>query len=326
MPGGRGSSKSGGDAADAARMPGMMDTKLRVAVMGAGAVGCYFGGMLARGGHDVTLIARPHHVEAIGRHGLHMDTRTFDEYVRVTASSDAASVQGAELVLLCVKSGDTERAGAEIKPYIHKDSVVLCLQNGFDNDERLRAVLSQGEVAAAVVFLGAEMAGSGHVKHHGSGELVIDAIGGIRNLAQIFEAAAIPTRVSANVRGELWLKLIINCAYNAISAIARKPYGQTVVSPGVRDVMREVVDECLAVARAEDINVPGDVDEAVWRIAETMPQQYSSTAQDVMRGKPTEIDYLNGHVVRRGTALGIRTPANLALWAMVKSLEPNPER
>jgi 2-dehydropantoate 2-reductase len=302
-----------------------MTDRLQVAVMGAGAVGCYFGGMLARAGVDVTLVGRPHHVEAIRRDGLHMDTRAFDEYIRVKASSEAEAVQGAQLVLLCVKSGDTERAGTQIKRHISHDTVVLCLQNGCDNDQRLRAVLPEPEVAAAVVFLGAAMVAPGHVKHHGSGELVIDTIRNIPDLPQIFETAAIPTRVSDNVRGQLWLKLIINCAYNAISAIGRKPYGQAVVSPGVQDVMRDVVDECVAVARAEGIDLPGDVDAAVRRIVETIPEQYSSTAQDVMRGKPTEIDYLNGHIVRRGKAHNIRTPANLALWAMVKLLEPNGE-
>jgi 2-dehydropantoate 2-reductase len=299
----------------------MTNPRLHVAVMGAGAVGCYFGGMLARAGHDVTLIARPQHVEAIVRDGLRMDTATFDEYVRAKASSDPAAVEGAQLVLLCVKSGDTESAGHQLRPYVGKDTVVLCLQNGCDNDQRLRAVLAQPEVAAAVVFLGSEMRAPGVVKHHGSGKLVIEPIRTIPGLAEIFEAAAIPTRASDNVRGELWRKLIINCAYNAISALARKPYGQIVPSPGVRDVMRDIIDECLAVARAEGINVPGDVDAAVWGIVETIPQQYSSTAQDILRGKPTEIDYLNGHVVRRGKALGIRTPANQVLWAMVKLIE-----
>ena len=299
----------------------MMNPRLHVAVMGAGAVGCYFGGLLARAGHDVTLIARPQHVEAIARDGLHMDTKTFDEHVPVKASSDPAAIEGAQLVLFCVKSGDTESAGRQIKPYVGKDTVVLCLQNGCDNDQRLRSVLAQPEVAAAVVFLGSEMRGPGVVKHHGSGELVIDPIRAIPDLVRMFEAAAIPTRISDNVRGELWRKLIINCAYNAISALARKPYGQTVPSPGVREVMRDIVDECLAVATAEGINVPGDVHAAVWRIVETIPQQYSSTAQDILRGKPTEIDYLNGHIVRRGKALGIRTPANQVLWALVKLVE-----
>ena len=299
----------------------MTNSRLQVAVMGAGAVGCYFGGMLARAGHDVTLIARPQHVEAINRDGLHMDTQTFDEHVRVKASSAPAAVEHAQLVLFCVKSGDTESAGHQIKPYVGKETVVLCLQNGCDNDQRLRAVLAQPEIAASFVFLGSELRGPGVVKHHGSGELVSDASGTVRSLARIFEAAAIPTRVSDNVRGELWLKLTINCAYNAISALARKPYGQMVSSLGVRDVMRDIVDECRAVAAAEGINVPGDVDAAVQRIVETIPHQYSSTAQDILRGKPTEIDYLNGHVVRRGNALNIRNPANQVLRARVKLIE-----
>jgi 2-dehydropantoate 2-reductase len=299
----------------------MTDSSIRVAVMGAGAVGCYFGGMLARRGHDVTLIARQPHVDAIARHGLHMDTKTFDEHVRLGASSDPADVKGADLVLFCVKSGDTERAGNQIKPYVGKDTVVLCLQNGCDNDQRLRGVLTEPEVAAAVVFVGVEMLGPGHVKHHGSGALVIEPIRSIPDLSQVFRAATIPTRVSNNVRGELWLKLILNCAYNAISAIAHKPYGQMVPSIGVQDVMRDIVEECLAVATADGIAVPGDVDGAVRSIVEAIPQQLSSTAQDILHGKATEIDYLNGHIVRRGRALGIRTPANQVLWAMVKLIE-----
>jgi 2-dehydropantoate 2-reductase len=290
--------------------------------MGAGAVGSYFGGMLARVGHDVTLIARPQHVQAIARDGLRMDTKTFDERVRLRASSDPAAVKGAQLVLFCVKSGDTESAGAQIKPFVGREAVVLCLQNGVDNDVRLRAVLAEPEVAASVVYVGAEIAGPGHVKHHGRGELVIDPVRNIPDLAKTLVAAGVPTEVSDNVRGALWLKLILNCAYNAISAIARKPYGETVPGVGIPDVMRDVIDECLAVAQAEGVNVPGDVDAAVRRIYETIPQQYASTAQDIMRGKPTEIDYLNGYIVQRGKALGIRTPANQALWALVKLIEP----
>ena len=290
--------------------------------MGAGAVGSYFGGMLARAGHDVTLIARPQHVEAIAREGLRMDTKTFDERVRVRASSDPAALAGAQLVLFSVKSGDTEKAGEQIKPFVAKEAVVLCLQNGVDNDVRLRTVLTGPEVAASVVYVGAEMAGPGHLKHHGRGELVIDPVRKIPDLARTLAAAGIPTDVSENVRGALWLKLILNCAYNAISAIARKPYGETVPGVGIREVMRDVVDECLSVAKAEGVDVPGDVDAAVRRIYETIPQQYASTAQDIMRGKPTEIDYLNGYIVQRGKALGIRTPANQALWALVKLIEP----
>jgi 2-dehydropantoate 2-reductase len=292
--------------------------------MGAGAVGCYFGGMLARAGHDVTLIARPQHVEAIQRDGLRMETKTFDERVRLKASTDPAAVKGADLVLFSVKSTDTEGAGALIRPYLSGDALVLCLQNGVDNAERLRAVLPPRQVAAAVVYVGTEMAGPGHLKHHGRGELVIDPSSSSEAVAQALVEAGVPTEVSDNVRGALWLKLILNCAYNAVSAIAQKPYGETVKGEGVEGLMRDVIDECLAVAKAERVNVPGDVDAAVRRIVETMPAQYSSTAQDIARGRPTEIDYLNGHIVRRGKALGIATPANRALWALVKLVECKP--
>ncbi|ABE44843.1 ketopantoate reductase family protein [Polaromonas sp. JS666] len=302
-----------------------MTQSLKVAVMGAGAVGCYFGGMLARAGHEVVLIARPQHVEAIARDGLRMETKTFDEHVRLAASADPGAVQGANLVLFSVKSTDTESAGAQIRPHLSADALVLCLQNGVDNADRLRTVLPQHAVAAAVVYVATEMAGPGHVKHHGRGELVIEPASSAsfssEVVAQALIAAGVPTEISGNVRGALWAKLILNCAYNAVSAIAQLPYGKTVQGEGVKDVMRDVVAECLAVAKAEGVQVPGDVDAAVRKIAETMPSQFSSTAQDLARGKRSEIDYLNGLIVQRGEALGVATPANRVLWALVKLLE-----
>jgi 2-dehydropantoate 2-reductase len=296
-------------------------TPLKVTVMGAGAVGCYFGGMLARAGHAVTLVARPQHVAAIRSRGLRMETKAFDEQVRLDATADAAGARDADLVLFCVKSMDTEAAGAQIQPYLRPDTLVLCLQNGVDNADRLRAVLPGQAVAAAVVYVGTEMAGPGHLKHHGRGELVIDPARGSERVVQALAAAGVPTETSPNVRGALWLKLILNCAYNAVSAIAQRPYGENVASAGIPEVMRDVVDECLAVARAEGVQVPGDVDVAVRNIAASMPSQFSSTAQDLARGKPSEIDYLNGFVTRRGQALGVATPANRVLWALVKLIE-----
>ncbi len=212
---------------------GAMTNPFKVAVMGAGAVGCYFGGLLARAGHDVTLIARPEHVEAIRRDGLRMETRTFDERVRLAASADPAAVRGADLVLFCVKSTATEAAGAQLRPFLGPDALVLCLQNGVDNAERLRTVLPPQQVAAAVVYVATEMAGPGHVKHHGRGELVIEPSVRSAVVVQALADAGVPTEVSANVRGALWAKLIINCAYNAVSAIAQRPYGENVASVGI---------------------------------------------------------------------------------------------
>jgi len=298
---------------------------MKVAVMGAGAVGCYFGGMLARAGHEVVLIARPQHVEAIARDGLRMETTSFEEQVRLAASSEPSAVHGAELVLFCVKSLDTESAGALMRPHLAPDALVLCLQNGVDNAERLRSVLTGTAVAAAVVYVATEMASPGHVKHHGRGELVIEpAISrsiSSEAVAQALIAAGVPTEISGNVRGALWAKLILNCAYNAVSAIAQLPYGRAVAGEGIRDVMRDVVAECLAVAQAEGVQVAGDVHAAVAKLAASMPSQYASTAQDLARGKRTEIDYLNGLIVRRGEALGVATPANRVLWALVRLME-----
>ena len=298
---------------------------MRWAVMGAGAVGCYYGGMLARAGHEVVLIGRAAHVDAVRREGLRLQAQTFDERVQMRADTEAAAVAGADVVLCCVKSPDTEDAARALQPHLAPGALVLSLQNGVDNAERLRAVLAQ-EVLPAVVYVATEMAGPGHVRHHGRGELVIGPSARSAALADVFGAAGVPVQVSDNVAGALWAKLILNCAYNALSAIARQPYGPLVQGVGVAAVMRDVVDEGLAVARAEGVTLPGDMHEAVRGLAGTMPAQLSSTAQDLLRGKPTEIDHLNGLVVRRGEARGVATPVNRALWALVKLIEAGPVR
>jgi 2-dehydropantoate 2-reductase len=292
----------------------------RLAVMGAGAVGCYYGAMLARAGHDVTLIGRAQHVDEMKRAGLRLETKAFDERVPVRASTNADAVRDASLILFCVKSQDTEAAGAALKPHVAREAAIVTLQNGVDNAERLASVLGR-EVLAAAVYAAVEMAGAGHVRHHGRGELVIGRGAASAALARIFTDAGVPVEVSDNIASVMWAKLIANCAYNALSAIPQLPYGRLVQGAGVPAVMRDVVDECLAVARAAGISVPGDQQEAVRRIALTMADQYSSTAQDLARGKKTEIEHLNGVVVRKGEALGVATPVNRTLFALVKLLE-----
>jgi 2-dehydropantoate 2-reductase len=296
---------------------------MKIAVMGAGAVGCYYGGMLARAGHEVTLVGRPAHVEAMQAKGLLLDTQTFREQVPVQACTGPEGVQGADWVLFCVKSTDTESAGQGMLPYLGERTLVFSLQNGVDNAPRLAQVLDR-PVVPAVVYVATEMAGPGHVKHHGRGELVFGPFSGSDAALATLAQAGVPAEVSDNVVGALWAKLILNCAYNALSAISRLPYGQLVQGPGVQDVMHDVVNECLAVAQADGVQIPGDTWAAVERIAQTMPSQYSSTAQDLMRGKPSEIDHLNGYVLRRGQALGVSTPANRVLHTLVRLLEAHP--
>jgi 2-dehydropantoate 2-reductase len=165
------------------------------------------------------------------------------------------------------------------------------------------------------------MAGPGHVRHHGRGELVVEPGAGGDAWADAFRAAGVPIELSPDVRRALWVKLILNCAYNALSAIGQMPYGPLLAVEGVPDVMDEVVRECVAVARAEGVEVPADIHSLVRGLAGSMPEQRSSTAQDLARGRRSEIDHLNGLVVRRGRLHGLPTPANLVLLTLVRVLE-----
>lgn len=293
---------------------------MKFAVMGAGAVGCYFGALLARAGHDATLIGRPQHVEVINARGLRLETKTFDEHVPVRATTEASGVKDADVVLFCVKSADTEATGRDMSAFMRSDATVLCLQNGVDNAERLQSVITQVAVPSAV-YVATEMAGPGHVRHHGRGELIIGASPQSETIAATLTEANIPTTVSENVLGVLWAKLVANCAYNALSAVAQLPYGKLIAVDGTRDVIRSVIDECAAVAGAAGIALPDTIVDMTFSIARDMPGQYSSTAQDLARGKPTEIDYLNGYVVTKGTQLGIPTPVNRLLQTMVRLKE-----
>jgi len=299
---------------------------IRVAVLGAGAVGCFYGGMLARAGHAVTLIGRPAHVEAFRTQGLRFEGLKFDEHIKVSASTDASAVRGARLVLFCVKSTDTETATAQMAPHLDANAWVVNLQNGVDNTERIQERTAR-PVIPAVVYVATEMAGPGHLKHHGRGDLVIGELGAklpdgtLEQVQRWFQAAGVPVAISDNVAGELWAKLVVNCAYNALSAITQLPYGKMIEGPGIRDVMRDVVEETLAVARASGVAMAPGMLERTYAIAGAMPTQYSSTAQDLARGKPTEIEHLNGFVARRGAALGVPAPVNRALAALVRLLE-----
>ncbi|MEF7614220.1 2-dehydropantoate 2-reductase [Aquincola sp. MAHUQ-54] len=296
---------------------------MKIAVMGAGAVGCYYGALLAAAGHAVTMIGRPQHVQAMQRDGLRLSTADGVEFVvPVQGSTEPAGVQGAALVLVCVKSTDTDAAAAAMAPYLAPDAVLLSLQNGVDNAERLQAALGR-PVLPAVVYVATEMAGPGHVKHHGRGELVIGPSAQSDRVAALLGAAGIPVEVSDHAMAALWTKLILNCAFNALSALTQLPYGRLVQVTGMVPTMRDLVDECLAVAHASGVTTLEDevVWQAVLRIAQTMPAQRSSTAQDLARGKPTEIDHLNGYVVRQGERLGVKTPANRVLWVAVRGAE-----
>jgi 2-dehydropantoate 2-reductase len=282
--------------------------------------------MLARAGARITLIGRPNHVEAMKRDGLWLDSMHFQEKVPVDASASVEAAADAAVVLFCVKTLDTEEAARSLAPHLSPGAIVLSLQNGVDNVERIRAA---GGFSAlpAVVYVAAAMTGPGRVKHTGRGDLVLgDTTGGRRSeidrLAALFARASVPCAVSDNIAAELWTKMSMNCAYNAVSALGRAKYGRIVQHPHAREVLRRAVEETAAVARASGVHLSeSPLVEAAFRLGEAMREATSSTAQDIHRGKRTEIDSLNGYVARRGAELGVPTPVNQALHALVKLLE-----
>ncbi len=307
------------------------DASSPVAIVGAGALGCLFGGMLARAGAQVTLIGRASHVAAIRRDGLRFESRGQVTIIPVAATEDVAGVRGARLVLLCVKSTDTDDAARAMAPHLGADAVVVNLQNGVDNVERIRAHLAN-RVIPGLVYVAAEMAGPGHVRHTGGGSLTIGELDVLRRsnrsdrqtleqIAALFAGAGIKVTISDAVEVDLWTKLVMNCAYNAISALTGSQYGRMVALPDIRAVMADTVNEVVAVAAAKGVRLPDNLVDRAIRLADGMPVTISSTAQDLLRGRRTEIDHLNGYVVRAGEALGIATPVNRTLDALVKLAE-----
>ena len=298
----------------------------RIAVVGAGAVGGYFGGMFARAGAPIVFIGRRHFADAVNSTGLVLDKSEGQERIRVAATTEMSAIRDCSLILFSVKANDTAETAKQIAPFLQPDATVVCLQNGVDNADRVRAATNVVTVPA-VVYVAVSVPEFGRVKHLARGDLIIGPLSErTTEVANVFNRAAISCRISENIEGELWVKLLCNCALNAISALGHARYGQIVQSGDAKQLMQDVVDEVLAVARAAGVVLPGVDDResgmaAAMKIATQMADAFSSTAQDLNRGRPTEIDALNGYIVRQGAALAVPVPINSALFTLVKLAE-----
>ena len=301
----------------------------KIYVLGAGAVGCFFGGMLARAGHEVTFIARPERSEALNSLGLEMDCKVFHETIQVKASSDLATLKDADLVLLSVKSLDTKHTLAQVKSILPSKSVILSLQNGVANID-IASKMIANPVYAAVVYVAAGMIGQSTMKHHGRGELLVGSLGtaspanneNLEEICKLFEGASVPCSIAPQIKRDMWLKFLVNCSFNAISGIGQISYGEMVKSPGIVKLIKEITKEFLAIAAIENVKI--SMSEALAAndsIATTMVTQVSSTAQDLAKGKMTEIDFLNGYIVELGKRHGVPTPYNQSVYALVKMME-----
>jgi 2-dehydropantoate 2-reductase len=282
--------------------------------------------MFARAGAPTVFIGRKHFAEAVNSKGLVLDKSEGRERIRAIATVDMGAVRDCPLILFCVKANDTSAAARQMAPFVSRDATVVCLQNGVDNADQVRAVANVVAVTAAV-YVAVSVPEPGRVKHLARGDLIIGPPSErTRHLADVFARAGIPCGVSENIEGELWLKLLRNCALNAISALGHARYGQIVQSDDAKKLMEQIVDEVLAVARVAGVVLPGVDDResgmaAAMELATQMADAFSSTAQDLDRGRGTEIDALNGYISRRGAELGIPVPVNHALFTLVKLAE-----
>ena len=298
----------------------------RIAVVGAGAVGGYFGGMFARAGAPTVFVGRRHFADALNSRGLVVDKSQGLERIRARATTEMSAVRDCSLILFCVKANDTRETANQLAPFLRPDATVVCLQNGVDNADQVRAAANV-VVLPAAVYVAVSMPEPGRVKHLARGDLIIGPPSEkTTEVANLFIDAGIPCRISDNIEGELWVKLLCNCALNAISALGHARYGEIAQSSDAKLLMQHIVDEVLAVGHAGGVVLPGIRDResgmaAAMEIATQMADALSSTAQDLDRGRPTEIDALNGYVAHRAAKVGIPAPVNHALFTLVKLAE-----
>ncbi len=306
-----------------------------VLVAGAGAVGSVFGGLLARAGWPVVLLGRPEHLRAIERDGLRIEGLFGTQAVRgLDVVTDAAALHGPfATVLLTVKSYDTEAMVRAVAPALAPDGLVVCLQNGLVNVECAADVLGAARVIGARVIFGAEIVAPARVRVTvnaapvlvGSPEPADAARSALAAAwAARFADAGIPSGHTDNLVGELWAKVFYNAALNPLGALLGVPYGYLPDDPDARALMDAVIDEAFAVARAAGTRLR-------WRDADAYRRDFygalvpstaahrSSMLQDLERGRPTEIDAINGYVARRGGELGVPVPVNTTLTHMIRA-------
>jgi 2-dehydropantoate 2-reductase len=299
----------------------------KIVVIGAGAVGCYFGGLMAKGGFPVTFIARENQLEKFKNEGLEIVWADKRETVHVEATTDYETLKDCLFVFICVKTQSTRQTAEEIAPYLKSNAIIISLQNGIDNVGLLKQHISQN-CYAGMVYAAMAMTDINQVSHFGGGNLVIGNILADQDasrldfLSVMLKMAKIPTKISTTMLLELWNKFIVNCSYNGISAIGQISYEDLVVSPGIDQVMNAIKKECIAVGIAEGIDLNLEiVDAMIEGIPINLPTQKSSTAQDIAKSKPTEIDYLNGTIVSLGKKHDIPTPVNSMIYSLIKMRE-----
>jgi 2-dehydropantoate 2-reductase len=303
---------------------------VRTCVLGAGALGCAIGAALSDAGSEVWLVNRSKaHVEAMKAHGLTLVTPHGERLVTVNAATSCADVGAVDLVIVLVKSFHTREAIASAVPLIGENTVVLSLQNGLGHEDVLAEVVGRERVLAGKTYVGGVLLAPGRIISGTAGKQTIigELDGSVSEralaIAAEFNRAGLATTVSDNIVGTMWDKLLVNVSTGALSAITRLPYGTLYAVPEVRATALAAVAEAMAVARAAGVELSFSDPEQAWlRAAEGLPADFkASMLQSLEKGSITEIDFVNGAVVRWGARHGVPTPVNAALVGCVKGIE-----
>jgi 2-dehydropantoate 2-reductase len=304
--------------------------RLKICVLGAGALGCAIGAALAEGGCDVWLLNRAQtHVDAMKASGLVVVTAGGERRVQVQAATHAEGVGPVDLVIVLVKSFQTREAIAGAKALIGERTVVLSLQNGLGHEDILAAAVGRERVLSGKTYVGGVLLGPGRIisgtagKHTYIGELDGTVSERAKRIAALFNDAGLATTVSDNIVGTMWDKLLVNVATGALSGITRLSYGELYAVPEVKATALAAVAEALAVARAAGIRLSITEPVQAWeRAAEGLPADFkASMLQSLEKGSVTEVDFINGAVVRWGQRVGVPTPVNAALVGCIKGIE-----
>ncbi len=303
---------------------------MKICMLGAGALGSALGGVLAEAGNEVWLIdAFAEHVDAMNTRGLTLRDGGVDRTVKVRARTVPDGIGPADLVIVLVKSYHTREAIAKATPIVGRDTVVMSLQNGLGHEEILADEVGREHVLAGKTYAGGVFLAPGHViagtrgKQTFIGELDGRVTERASRIAETLTKAGLQTTVSSNILGTMWDKLLINVATGALSGITRLPYGGLYSLPEVKECALAAVAEGVAVAKALGVKLSSDKPEDAWKLAaEGLPAEFkASMLQSIEKAAPTEIDFINGSVVRAGLRCNVPTPVNKALVACVKGIE-----
>ncbi|MFH1774384.1 MAG: 2-dehydropantoate 2-reductase [Methanobacteriota archaeon] len=299
---------------------------MKVAVMGAGAVGGYFGGVLAKSGADITLIARGKHLEAMRKDGLLIKSYRGDFRADVKATSDPKEAGPVELVIFTVKTYDTEEAIRLCAPMIRENTCILSLQNGVDNDEKIAREAGREKVICGVAYIGVGIEEPGVICHSAAGKIAIGELNGkithrIKKIAEMFSAAGVPCEISRDIIKLKWEKLVWNAAFNALTTITRASVAEVLSDKKLMETAVAAMHEVIEVAQKKGIDIDDAAIQDALALSKNIGDFKTSMLQDFESGRKTEVEALNGIVVRKGREVNVKTPVNQCLYALVSFME-----